>query len=86
MIAKFLNVDKIWHRGVINTCKKGLTPMEIHADMVDTLGDDTPGLSTVQKWYAEFKGEQNRSLENRFTQILVSSIFAKKFFSLSLQK
>ena len=32
--------------------------------MVDTLGDDTPGLSTVQKWYAELKGEQNRSLED----------------------
>ena len=23
--------------------------------MVDTLGDDAPGLSTIQKWAAEFK-------------------------------
>uniref|UniRef100_A0A3Q0T381 Mos1 transposase HTH domain-containing protein n=1 Tax=Amphilophus citrinellus TaxID=61819 RepID=A0A3Q0T381_AMPCI len=30
-------------------------PKDIHADMVATLGDDAPALSTVQKWAAEFK-------------------------------
>ena len=38
-----------------NTGKKKLTPREIRADMVDTLGDDAPGLSTMQKWAAERK-------------------------------
>lgn len=48
-------MDKIWHRGVIRYLqKKELTPKEIHADMVSTLGDDAPALSTV-KWAAEFK-------------------------------
>ena len=56
MIAKFLNIDKIWHRGIVKYLqKKGLTPREIHADMVNTLGDDAPGLLTMQKWAAEFK-------------------------------
>ena len=51
-----MNVDKIWHRGVIRYLqKKGLTTKEIHADMVSTLGDDAPALSTVKKWAAEFK-------------------------------
>ena len=49
-------MDKIWHRGVIRYLqKKGLTTKEIHADMVSTLGDDAPALSTVKKWAAEFK-------------------------------
>ena len=34
-----MNMDKIWHRGVIRYLqKKELTPKEIHADMVSTLG------------------------------------------------
>jgi len=49
-------MDKIWHRGVIKYLqKKGLTPKEIHADMVSNLRDDAPALSTVKKWEAEFK-------------------------------
>ena len=49
-------MDKIWHRGVIRYLqKKGLTTKEIHADMVSTLEDDAPALSTVKKWAAEFK-------------------------------
>ena len=49
-------MNKNWHRGDIKyTPKTGLTPSEIHAYMVDTLGDDAPGLSTMQKWAAEFK-------------------------------
>ena len=56
-----MNMDKIWHRGVIKYLqKKGLAPKDIHADMVATLGDDTPALSIVQKWTAEF----NRSRES----------------------
>ena len=35
--------------------KKGMSPKEIHEDMVDTLGDDSPAYSTVKKWVAEFK-------------------------------
>ena len=31
--------------------------MDIHADMVATLGDDAPALSAVKKWAAEFKRE-----------------------------
>ena len=49
-------MDKIWHRGIIKYLqKKGLAPKDIHADMVATLGDDTPASSTVKKWVAEFK-------------------------------
>ena len=50
VIAKFLNMDKIKHCGVIKYLeKKWLTPTESHADMVDTLRDDAPGSSTVKK-------------------------------------
>ena len=49
-------MDKIWQRGVIRYLqKKGLTTKEIHTDMVSTLGDDAPALSTVKKWATEFK-------------------------------
>ena len=49
-------MDEIWHCGVIRYLqKKGLTTKEIHADMVSTLGNDAPALSTVKKWAAEFK-------------------------------
>ena len=49
-------MNNIWHRGVIKYLqKKGLIPKDIHTDMVDTLGDDAPALSTVKKWAAEFK-------------------------------
>ena len=49
-------MDKIWHHGMIRYLQeKGLTTKEIHADMVSTLGDDAPALSTVKKWAAEFK-------------------------------
>ncbi|XP_036368320.1 uncharacterized protein LOC118767600 [Octopus sinensis] len=48
-------MDKIWHFCVIKYLqKKGLAPIDIHANMVATLGDDTLALSTVQKWAAEF--------------------------------
>ena len=51
-----MNMDKIWHRGVIKYLQKNeLTPKDIHADMVAILRDDAPALSTVKKWAAEFK-------------------------------
>ena len=57
-------MDKIWHCGVIKYLqKKGLTLTEIHTDMVDILGYNAPGLSTVQKWAAEFK-RGRKSLED----------------------
>ena len=57
-------MNKIWHRGVIRyLLKKELTTKEIHTDMVSTLGDDAPALSTVKKWAAEFK-RGRESLEN----------------------
>ena len=40
-----------------------LTSREIHADMVNTLRDDAPRLSTVQKRAAKFKRER-KSLED----------------------
>ena len=56
-------MDKIWHRGVIRYLQqKGLTTKETHTDMVSTLGDDAPALSTVKKWAAEFK-RRRESLE-----------------------
>ena len=49
-------MDKIWHRGIIKYLqKKRLSPKDIHADMVATLGNDALALSTVKKWAAEFK-------------------------------
>ena len=58
-------MDKIWHCGIIKYLqKKGLAPKDIHADMVATLGDDAPALSTVEKWAAEFKSRGRESLED----------------------
>ena len=49
-------MDKNWHPGVIRYLqKKGLTTKEIHTNMVSTLGDDAPALSTVKKWAVKFK-------------------------------
>ena len=51
-----MKIDKIWHCGIIKyLLKKGLAPKDIYADMVATLGDDGPALSTVKNWAAEFK-------------------------------
>ena len=48
--ANFLNMEKIWHRGFIKYLqKKGLAFSEFRGNIVDTLGDDVPGLSTEQK-------------------------------------
>ena len=43
--------------------KKGLTPKDIHDDMVATLGKDAPLYATVKRWVAEFK-RGRQSLED----------------------
>ena len=49
-------MDKIWHHGVIEYLqKKELAPKDIHANIIATLGDDAPALSTTKKWLAESK-------------------------------
>ena len=49
-------MDKIGERAVIQYLhKKGLTPKDIHNDMVATLGKDAPPYATVKRWVAGFK-------------------------------
>lgn len=49
-------MDKRETRAVIKYLqKKGMTPKEIHEDMVQTLAEDSPSYATVKKWAAEFK-------------------------------
>lgn len=49
-------MDNVANRSVIRyLCLKGLTPKEVHDDMVETLGAEAPSYSTVKKWAAEFK-------------------------------
>ncbi|XP_041369556.1 protein GVQW3-like [Gigantopelta aegis] len=49
-------MDNIGHRAVIPYLShKGLTPKEIHEDMVITVGEDAPSYSMVKTWAAEFK-------------------------------
>ena len=49
-------MEKLEIRGVIkNFCKKGMPPKEIHEDLMETLGKESPSYSTVKKWAAEFK-------------------------------
>ena len=61
-------MDKIWHRGIIKYLqKKRLAFKDIHANMVATLEDDAPALSTVKKWAAEFKrGRESLEDDPRF--------------------
>ena len=47
---------KIAERAVIQYLhKKGLTPKDIHNDMVSTLGKDIRSYAPVKRWVAEFK-------------------------------
>ena len=49
-------MDKISERAVIQHLhKKGLTPKDIHNDMVATLRKDAPSYATVKRCMAEFK-------------------------------
>ena len=52
-ILKFCTTNKIFVIRYLQ--KKALSPKEIHAGMVATLGDDAPALSTLKKWAAKFK-------------------------------
>ena len=57
-------MDRIGEREVIQYLhKKGLTPKDIHNDMVATLGKDAPSYATVKRWVAEFK-RGRQSLED----------------------
>ena len=57
-------MDKIGERAVIQYLhKKGLTPKDIHNDMVATLGKDAPSYATVKRCVAEFK-RGRQSLED----------------------
>ena len=57
-------MDKIGERAVIQYLYgKGLTPKNIHNDMVATLGKDAPSYATVKRWVAEFK-RGRQSLED----------------------
>ena len=57
-------MDKLGERAVVQYLhKKGLTPKDIHNDMVATLGKDAPSYATVKRWVAEFKGSR-QSLED----------------------
>ena len=50
------NIDNISYRAVIHyRGLKGLTPKEIHVDMVVSLGENAPSYSMVKKWAAEFR-------------------------------
>ncbi|XP_076049729.1 protein GVQW3-like [Oratosquilla oratoria] len=57
-------MDKIGYQAVLLYLHiKGLTPKEIHKDMVATLQDNTPSYSMAKKWAADFKQGRD-SLEN----------------------
>jgi len=49
-------MDKTEQRAVIKYLHlKNMTPKEIHADMINTLGDTAPSYSKVKEWCASFK-------------------------------
>lgn len=49
-------MDKFEYRVVIKYLHlKGLSPLNIHGDMVATLGNSAPSYATVKRWVAEFK-------------------------------
>ena len=58
-------MDKIGERAVIQYLhKKGLTPKDIHNDMVATLGKDAPAYATVKSWVAEFKSSRQSLVDD----------------------
>ena len=57
-----LKMDKAEARAVINYLqKKGITPKEIHEDMVRIFAEDSPPNTTVKRWAAEFKRGRDSS-------------------------
>ena len=71
-----MNMDIIWHRGFYQiSSETGVTPKDIHADMVATLGNDAPALSTVQKWAAAFKrGRESLDDDRRAGRLATDTI------------
>ena len=58
-------MDKTETRAVIKFLqKKGMTPKEIHADMVQTLAEASPSYATVKKWAAEFRRGRNSTKDD----------------------
>ena len=53
---------------------KGLTPMEIHEDMVVTHGENAPSYSMVKKWDAELKQDRDSLEENPHRRRPVTSL------------
>ena len=50
------DMDNISHHVVIRyLCLKGLTPKEIHENMVVTPGENVPSYSMVKRWDGEFR-------------------------------
>ena len=48
-------MDKASERAVIQYLwQKGMSPQEIHEDMVQTLRGDSPSYAIVKRWWAEF--------------------------------
>jgi len=55
-LSKFINMEKIGHRYVIQYFHlKGLTPTNIKAELDSTLGESAPSFTTIKYWVAEFK-------------------------------
>ena len=44
--------------------KKGMSPKEIHEDLMETLEKESPSYSTVKKWAAEIRRERERIGDN----------------------
>ena len=51
-----MQLEKREFRAVIKYfCKKGIPPKEIHEDIMETLGKESPTHNTMEKWAAELK-------------------------------
>ena len=52
-------MEKLEIRVVIKYfCKKGMPPMKIHKDFMETLGKESPSYSTVNKWQQSLRGPE----------------------------
>lgn len=60
---------------------KGLSPKEVHEDMVTTLGEAAPSDSMVERWVTEFKRARENQEEDPHPAkkvIITSQAIAKK--------
>ena len=66
-LTRFSKMDKFEYRAVIkHLVKKGLSPSEIHEDLVKTCGASVPSLRTVRRWIIEFRrGRESLEDDNR---------------------